>query len=274
LRNYVLLAVTALVFTACSEKASVKYVPYKDRAQQQSGEPLTKQGPSVIGDSSSAQPVPSSATASSTLKPYTVMGKTYYPSTVATGEEYSGIASWYGPDFHGKKTASGEPYDMYADTAAHKTLPMNTIVRVTSIDNGKSAVVRINDRGPFVAGRIIDLSYSAGKAIGLDKTGTAPVKLTVLGFDGQVAKDGQVGQNRLIKGVAVQIGAFRSKTGADNYAADNSSVKGMYKGVVKTYDLGGSPIYRVMLTGFNSEAEARDFIKEGQFPGSFVVSVE
>jgi hypothetical protein len=74
--------------------------------------------------------------------------------------------------------------------------------------------------------------------------------------------------------VAEQIGAFRSKTGADNYAADNSSVKGMYKGVVKTYDLGGSPIYRVMLTGFNSEAEARDFIKEGQFPGSFVVSVE
>ena len=108
---------------------------------EQSGEPLTKQGPSVIGDSSSAQPVPSSATASSSLKPYTVMGKTYYPSTVATGEEYSGIASWYGPDFHGKKTASGEPYDMYADTAAHKTLPMNTIVRVTSIDNGKSAVV-------------------------------------------------------------------------------------------------------------------------------------
>ena len=109
----------SLVFTACSEKASVKYVPYKDRAQQQSGEPLTKQGPSVIGEGVTAQPVPSSATASSTLKPYTVMGKTYYPSTVATGEEYSGIASWYGPDFHGKKTASGEPYDMYADTAAH-----------------------------------------------------------------------------------------------------------------------------------------------------------
>ena len=91
-----------------------------------------------------------------------------------------GIASWYGPGFHGKATASGEPYDMYAFTAAHKTLPFGTVVRVVDLDTGRSVVVRINDRGPFVPGRIIDLSYAAAEALGILDRGTARVGLVVL----------------------------------------------------------------------------------------------
>ena len=106
-----------------------------------------------------------------TLRPYSVMGETYYPKIVSPGTRYEGIASWYGPDFHGKKTSSGEVYDMYDFSAAHKTLPMNTMIRVTNKYNKKSIVVRVNDRGPFVKGRIVDLSFSAGKKLGLDKTG-------------------------------------------------------------------------------------------------------
>jgi len=91
-----------------------------------------------------------------------------------------GIASWYGPGFHGKTTASGEPYDMYAFTAAHKTLPFGTVVRVVDLATGRSVVVRINDRGPFVAGRIIDLSYAAAEALGILERGIARVGLVVL----------------------------------------------------------------------------------------------
>ncbi|RUM56536.1 MAG: septal ring lytic transglycosylase RlpA family lipoprotein, partial [Nautilia sp.] len=113
-------------------------------------------------------------------KPYFVLGHWYYPIKVQVGDTFRGVASWYGPDFHGKLTANGEIYNMYDYTAANKILPLGTIVKVINLKNHKSVKVRINDRGPFVKGRIIDLSYIAGKRIGIDKTGTAPVKLIVL----------------------------------------------------------------------------------------------
>jgi len=91
-----------------------------------------------------------------------------------------GIASWYGPGYHGKRTASGEIFDMYAMTAAHKTLPFNTIVKVVDLETGRWVIVRINDRGPFVPGRIIDLSYAAAKELGILEKGTARVGLKVL----------------------------------------------------------------------------------------------
>lgn len=91
-----------------------------------------------------------------------------------------GIASFYGEDFHGRKTSNGEVYDMYAMTAAHRALPFNTRVLVTNLDNGKRVIVRINDRGPFVKGRIIDLSYGAAQKIGMVGPGTAKVRLEVL----------------------------------------------------------------------------------------------
>lgn len=91
-----------------------------------------------------------------------------------------GIASWYGRDFHGRKTASGEIYNMRAHTAAHKTLPFGTVVRVTNLKNGRRTTVRINDRGPFVAGRIIDLSYRAARDIGILETGVQKVRMEIV----------------------------------------------------------------------------------------------
>jgi len=123
----------------------------------------------------------------STMKCYRVKGKSYRPVWVEKGDKQYGVSSWYGPNFHGKYTSNGEIYNMYARTAAHKTFPMDTIVRVDNLENGKSTVVRINDRGPFVKGRIIDCSYRAGKEIGLDRAGIAKVQVTVLGRAAKVS---------------------------------------------------------------------------------------
>jgi len=114
-------------------------------------------------------------------KPYTINGTTYYPMSSANGFSETGTASWYGPDFHGKKTASGETYNKYAFTAAHKTLPFGTKVKVTNLNNNLSTTVVINDRGPFKSGRIIDLSYSAAQKISMVGTGTARVRIEAIG---------------------------------------------------------------------------------------------
>ncbi|MBU0924236.1 septal ring lytic transglycosylase RlpA family protein [bacterium] len=121
-----------------------------------------------------------------TMRPYSVFGITYYPFIANIGDDFEGIASWYGPDFHSKKTSNGEVYNMYDMTAAHKTLPMNTVVKVNNLENGKSIIVRINDRGPFVKGRIIDLSNKAAHEIDMVRRGTAKVKITVLGYNGEI----------------------------------------------------------------------------------------
>jgi rare lipoprotein A len=121
-----------------------------------------------------------------TMRPYSVFGIKYYPFVANMGDQFEGIASWYGPDFHEKKTSNGEVYNMYDMTAAHKTLPMNTVVKVDNLDNGKSIIVRINDRGPFVRGRIIDLSNKAAHEIDMYRKGTAQVKITVLGYNGEI----------------------------------------------------------------------------------------
>jgi len=115
-----------------------------------------------------------------TQRPYKVFGVWYYPIPSARGFAEEGRASWYGPGFHGAKTSSGERYDMHELTAAHKTLPLGTAVKVTRTDTGKSVIVRLNDRGPFVAGRVIDLSYSAAKALDMVGAGIAPVRIEAL----------------------------------------------------------------------------------------------
>ena len=111
---------------------------------------------------------------------YTVRGITYHVMKDARNFREQGLASWYGLKFHGKRTSSGEPYDMYAMTAAHKTLPLPTWVRVTNLKNRKSVVVKVNDRGPFHAGRIIDLSYAAASKLGVLGHGTAPVEIVAV----------------------------------------------------------------------------------------------
>ncbi len=112
--------------------------------------------------------------------PYTVLGRTYRVLPDARGYRERGYASWYGYKFHGRLTSSREVYDMYAMTAAHRTLPLPTYVRVTNLENGRSVIVRVNDRGPFVEGRIIDLSYAAAAKLGLHLSGTAPVEVVAI----------------------------------------------------------------------------------------------
>ncbi|WP_324287460.1 septal ring lytic transglycosylase RlpA family protein [Campylobacter sp. MG1] len=200
-----------------------------------------------------------------TMRPYVINGKTYYPSAVNVGDSETGIASWYGPGFHGKKTSNGEVFDTNALTAAHKTLPMNTIVKVDNLENGKSIVVRINDRGPFVPGRIIDLSNRAAYAIDMTKKGTAKVKISVLGFNdstqGMYTKSANIGGNFMI-----QIGAFKSMENAYNLAKKYESYNGYTSKVLNSSD----GFYRVFLKGFRSEAEARDFTQLSNFLGSFI----
>ncbi|WP_373501504.1 septal ring lytic transglycosylase RlpA family protein [Desulfococcus sp.] len=119
--------------------------------------------------------------APATQRPYKINGIWYYPLASAHGYRQQGIASWYGKDFHGKKTSCGETYNMYGISAAHKTLPMGTHVEVRNMENGNAIRLTINDRGPFVAGRIIDLSYAAAQKIGVARPGTARVVVTAIG---------------------------------------------------------------------------------------------
>jgi rare lipoprotein A len=137
---------------------------------------------SAIDVSQLIEPTPSSEPLAryGNKSPYTVLGKTYYVLDKSNSYDQRGTASWYGQKFNGRKTSSGEIYSICQFTAAHKTLPLPSYVRVTNIKNGQSVVVRINDRGPFHEGRIIDLSYVAAIRIGLDKAGTAPVRVELI----------------------------------------------------------------------------------------------
>ncbi|WP_457679850.1 septal ring lytic transglycosylase RlpA family protein [Thermovibrio sp.] len=142
---------------------------------------------------------------------YTVNGRRYCVRKSYEGFVQVGIASWYGPGFHGSRTASGEIYNMYKLTAAHKTLPLGTYVKVINLENGKSVIVKINDRGPFVKGRIIDLSYAAAKRLGMLKKGTAKVKIIALGKRVEHTYE----PVNYYKGrFFVQVGAFRNKLNA------------------------------------------------------------
>jgi rare lipoprotein A len=118
-------------------------------------------------------------------RPYSVFGKDYLPLSAVQPFRQRGMASWYGKRFHGQKTSSGEPYDMYSMTAAHPTLPIPSYARVTNLANGRSVVVRINDRGPFHAGRVIDLSYVAAYKLGYIAAGSAQVEVEAIVPDAQ-----------------------------------------------------------------------------------------
>ena len=142
--------------------------------------------------------------------PYEVNGQTY--DILASTQNYRerGIASWYGTKFHGRKTSNGELYDLYAATAAHKTLPIPSYARVTNLDNGRSVIVRVNDRGPFHDDRLIDLSYGAAVKLGYMEQGTAPVEVEVLNVAGVDDRRGTtVGEYRFL-----QLGAYGSEATA------------------------------------------------------------
>lgn len=147
--------------------------------------------------------------------PYTVLGRTYHVRETARGYSERGLASWYGSKFHGKPTSSGEPFDMHQVSAAHRTLPLPSWVEVTNLDNGRSLVVRVNDRGPFKDGRIIDLSYAAAVKLGVVDAGTAPVEVRALEFD-DMPMQAASGPRRVP--VELQVGAFSDRDRARNVA--------------------------------------------------------
>jgi rare lipoprotein A len=178
--------------------------------------------------------------------PHYHVPRTMYPPP-KPGWTQVGIASWYGPDFHGKRTANGEVYNMYDYTAAHKTLPFGTYVRVQNLDNGRSVVVRINDRGPFVKDRIIDLSYAAARALGMVGPGTARVRLTVVSPPPR--EMGPVGV------YYVQVGSFLDPGKA--YALQRRLLTHFSSVVVTKVLIRGVPFYRVRVGPFFSVEAAR-----------------
>ncbi|HDY85017.1 hypothetical protein LCGC14_0644360 [marine sediment metagenome] len=161
---------------------------------------------------------------------YKVLGKTYYTLNSSQNYQEKGIASWYGSKFHGRRTSSGEPYDMYAMTAAHKTLPLPSYVEVTNLSNGRKVIVKVNDRGPFHDNRLIDLSYSAAQKLGIVGHGTGMVEIRAINTGNvpvniannvktqPVAQVQPLGQQKPIKevlvGMYLQVGAFSSSTNA------------------------------------------------------------
>lgn len=206
---------------------------------------------------------------------YQILGKWYYPVSTADGFRQTGIASWYGDPFHGKKTASGETYDMHARTAAHKTLPIGTFVLVRNLDNHKETTVRINDRGPFVQGRIIDLSYRAAKEIGMIAKGTARVEIVVLDPRDETAGV-TTGDPEFYTGdFTVQAGAFSDRTRADAFGEELRKFDDHV--TVIPFPSEGKTIYRVRIGRFPSLEKARSLesrLIESGYKQAFAVASE
>ena len=215
-----------------------------------------------------------------TQKSYKVMGKWYHPVSQADGFTQLGKASWYGKKFHGRKTANGERYDMYAVSAAHKTLPLGTWVRVENRDNGRKLDVRLNDRGPFVPGRIIDLSYGAAKKLGVVGPGTAPVKITALGS--RVAAAQPTGSKPATYRpvdwnsgrFTFQVGAFSDPNNAVRYKNKLSS---LYKNahIAPYFHPTHGKLYGVRIGLATSYKQALDYktaLREKGFPGAFTIA--
>ena len=226
---------------------------------------------------SSSQPGPSQLRRGG--KPYTINGITYYPLSSAAGYMETGVASWYGPNFHGKKTANGEIYDMHGMTAAHKTLPLGSVVEVKRIDDSRTVVVRINDRGPFAHNRIIDLSHAAARLMGIVEEGTTMVTITALA-EGRPGPAGAPPEAvnpapDFYHGVFwVQVGAFGVRENAERvrdrlpYPRENIRFQ-------PTQSSMGETLFRVQIGPFDDMGQANgaleDAIRQG-FPQSFVVA--
>jgi rare lipoprotein A len=211
-------------------------------------------------------------------KPYTVAGKRYEPLSSHEGFVQEGIASSYGRDFHGRKTSSGEPFDMNAMTAAHKTLPLGVYVKVRHKRSGREIIVRINDRGPFVSERIIDLSEGAARRLEMVQEGLAAVKITALGYkidqrSGEVEYRAPATYDN--GSFALQVAALKNRTNAYRYADELKRKHGSAD--VQEAIVAGSMFYRVRLGHYSSLREAQSaqesFERKG-FPGNFVVAID
>lgn len=197
-------------------------------------------------------------------RPYKVLGKWYQPLPHARGFGQCGIASWYGEKFHGRKTSNGETYDMYGISAAHKTLPLGTYVWVRNLKNNRELKVRINDRGPFVKDRIIDLSYGAAKKLGIVESGTAPVEIMALGVetdtDGTENSVHEYASLDYDKGnFTFQVGAFKVRENAEKFKQELGQ---KYQNAhIVVFDSGEETFYRVRVGGNDSLKEAEAYEK-------------
>lgn len=206
---------------------------------------------------------------------YEVHGKRYYTLKTASGFSERGIASWYGGKFHGRRTSSGETYDMYRMTAAHKQLPLPTYVSVRNLENNRTAVVRVNDRGPFHDNRIIDLSYAAALKLGIVENGTGFVEITAINPQSKPSQQQtQMAQKAANNGFYLQVGAFSEVANAENMAR---RLEPLLPGkiVVRKRNDNGRLLHRVQV-GPVRAVEAADSIvallnKAGIFEHHFVV---
>lgn len=199
-------------------------------------------------------------------RPYTVAGKTYHPLAHAHGFSEEGVASWYGEDFHGKPTASGQTYDMYKLSAAHKLLPLGTKVRVTNLDNGRKLDVVVNDRGPFIRGRVLDLSYGAARQLGMLQAGLARVRVESLGEVPRGPDGGLPGP------FYIQVGSFGVRANADALAKEMTQQG--YRGTrVVQAALGGKVYHRVQAGAFQAQSTAALELTRlsKRFPQAFLV---
>ena len=181
--------------------------------------------------------------------PYEVFGKKYKVMPSSKGYHKKGVASWYGSKFHGRRTSSGEPYDMHLATAAHKSLPLPTYAEVTNLDNGRKVIVKINDRGPFKDDRLIDMSYGAALRLGMIETGTARVDVRVIDVPDVTTEEAALAASD-IPGTYLQAGAFGRRQGAENMVRELEKAR-LFPVTIQQF----GDLYRVWLGPYSSSKE-------------------
>ena len=287
-KQMVILALATLILAACGSAPQRKVeAPYDTPAP--AGDRATGTGGYLAGDGpgtdapANINAIPDAVPVNEPLhryanRPYVALGKTYTPTTVPGKLKERGIASWYGKKFHGQRTSSGEVYDMYAMTAAHPTLPIPSYARVTNIATKKSVVVRINDRGPFLHERVMDLSYTAAYKLGYIGNGSAEVEIESLAANTSanvIAKTDTVESKPLEKSeppsksevpaasataaaggnIYLQLGAFKSRDAAESFIAKMRDELGDIGKQISVYLKGG--LVRVHVGPYASQNEAR-----------------
>ncbi|MDD2699867.1 MAG: septal ring lytic transglycosylase RlpA family protein [Sideroxydans sp.] len=280
-RNLIIILSSLALLSACSS------IPRRDTGAPAKNKPAaaaTGEGKYLAGDGpgadvpSNLDSIPDAVPKAEPLhryanRPYSALGKTYTPLQTTGSYKERGIASWYGKKFHGQRTSIGDTYDMYGMTAAHPTLPVPSYARVTNLANGKSVIVRVNDRGPFLHDRIIDLSYAAAYKLGYVNNGSAEVEVESIAVDGSapvaavvtapIVKTESVAAETVMPvmppdvagKVYLQLGAFKEKQGAESFLSRMRAELGdTGKNIIL---LRASGINRIQLGPYADSEEAR-----------------
>lgn len=282
LRTALAAAALAAILSACSSTGT-------DKTSSDSAEELPASGSGFVTNSTEIGSTPKvEKPARGANRPYKVLGKSYTPVTGDQPMRQRGIASWYGKQFHGKKTSNGEVFNMYAVSAAHKTMELPSYAKVTNLENGKSIILRVNDRGPFYGGRIIDLSYEAARRLGYAQKGTARVEVERIRMaeiaDGSWKSSGVASSSAPVttetaaasapeqaigaeskSGWSVQLGAFSSADNARAWSAHSEamlSAAGSAQSGSTRIVRSSDGLYRVMLGSYGSRASASAAARE------------